>query len=215
MHVQALKSLMSQKYPTYNVDENEWDDKFNKVSIPLATVFTNKVEEDSSKQVSRSIKYALNLGFSVPVPDDTESILTILADTTSENVNLIRSIPKEYFSDIQKAVEQSILQGQDRHALYDRLQEIYNTTKNRATLIAKDQTTKITSLISRQRQLDLGITEAIWIHSSAVKTPRPSHVAADGKLYNLEKGCLIEGQYIYPGQLINCHCYQKPVIAYV
>jgi len=206
---------MSQKYPTYNVDENEWDDKFNKVSIPLATVFTNKVEEDSSKQVSRSIKYALNLGFSVPVPDDTESILTILADTTSENVNLIRSIPKEYFSDIQKAVEQSILQGQDRHALYDRLQEIYNTTKNRATLIAKDQTTKITSLISRQRQLDLGITEAIWIHSSAVKTPRPSHVAADGKLYNLEKGCLIEGQYIYPGQLINCHCYQKPVIAYV
>ena len=35
---------------------------------------------------------------------------------------------------------------------------------------------------------------------------------ADGRLFDISKGCLIDGEYIFPGELINCACSFAPVI---
>ncbi len=66
----------------------------------------------------------------------------------------------------------------------------------------------------RARYQELGITEAIWCHSAAGKEPRPSHVkAGKEKLrFDVNKGALIDGEYILPGEKINCRCFAKPVI---
>jgi hypothetical protein len=60
--------------------------------------------------------------------------------------------------------------------------------------------------------LDLGFTKAKWKHSTASKEPRQSHLKANNKVYNIEEGCYIDGEYIQPAEKINCNCYSVPII---
>jgi hypothetical protein len=81
-------------------------------------------------------------------------------------------------------------------------------------MIARDQTAKASNNLSRQRLLDYGVTKGKWMHTSAGKTYRDSHVEMDGEIYDIEQGCYDPdyGDYIQPGELVNCHCVCIPVI---
>ena len=94
------------------------------------------------------------------------------------------------------------------------LEALYPKAKHRAKLIARDQSNKIHATTTRARQLELGITEAIWMHSHGGKEPRPDHVAANGRKYNVAEGCLISGEYILPGTMINCRCTCRSVFPF-
>jgi uncharacterized protein with gpF-like domain len=60
----------------------------------------------------------------------------------------------------------------------------------------------------------LGITEAIWVHSGAGKHPRPTHVAMNGKKYDVNKGMWDPAvkRWIFPGEEINCRCVSRSII---
>ncbi|ELZ1101181.1 TPA: phage head morphogenesis protein, partial [Escherichia coli] len=84
--------------------------------------------------------------------------------------------------------------------------------RRRAETIARDQNNKATAVIQSERQKKLGITKGIWRHSHAGKQPRPSHVKADGKEFDLDKGLYLDGEWVLPGEAINCRCTWSPVI---
>jgi uncharacterized protein with gpF-like domain len=95
------------------------------------------------------------------------------------------------------------------------IKALYPVTANRAVLIARDQTNKATAVITRTRQIELGLKEALWVHSGGGKTPRPSHMRANGERYKIAEGCVIDGVPIQPGELINCRCVSRPILPYV
>lgn len=132
--------------------------------------------------------------------------------TLAENVGLIKSIPEQYLRQVEGIVTRSYTAGRDLGTLSKELRERFGATKKRAALIARDQSNKANAVVNRARQLELGITEAVWLHSTAGKEPRPDHVAANGKKYKIAEGCLISGEYIQPGELINCRCVSRPVL---
>ena len=68
--------------------------------------------------------------------------------------------------------------------------------------------------MTRARQDELGITEAIWVHSGAGKHPRPTHVAMNGKKYDVNKGMWDPAvkRWIFPGEEINCRCISRSII---
>jgi SPP1 gp7 family putative phage head morphogenesis protein len=106
----------------------------------------------------------------------------------------------------------SVARGRDLSYLTDELQKRYGITRRRAALIARDQNNKATSVMQAARQQSLGITQGIWKHSHAGKEPRPSHVKADGKVFELSKGMYLDGKWVMPGEEINCRCTWSPVI---
>lgn len=61
----------------------------------------------------------------------------------------------------------------------------------------------------------LGVTRGIWIHTSAGKTYRETHVKMDGKEFDLSKGLYDSavGDYVFPGSLPNCRCTYRPVLS--
>jgi hypothetical protein len=70
--------------------------------------------------------------------------------------------------------------------------------------------------MTEARRKDLGITEAIWMHSGGGKHPRASHVAAGREKVRYKIG---EGWYdpevkrfVLPGELPNCSCVSRAVI---
>ncbi len=66
----------------------------------------------------------------------------------------------------------------------------------------------------RVRQVELGITQAKWRHSMGGKKPRPTHLANNGKLYDVARGWYDPAvkKHIFPGELINCRCVSISVI---
>ncbi len=138
--------------------------------------------------------------------------------TIGENVNLIKSIAQQNLTQVETLVMQSVAQGRSLGDLTEALQDRFIITKKRAALIARDQNQRATATLTRARQVSLGITQAYWRHSTAGREPRPSHVkagaanAGKGVLYNIAQGCLIDGEYILPGEKINCRCTAVPVI---
>lgn len=187
-----------------------WRGKFDADAEVLAQWFAGQTDLHTSNALRKSMMESI--GMTVKFKP-SRAVLDVLDSIVAENVGLIRSIPEQYFTDIQGEVMRSVQTGRDLESLTQGLQERFGVTQSRAELIARDQSNKATESINRTRQQDLGITQAVWVHSGGGKHPRESHVHADGKVYDLAKGCLVDGEYIFPGQLINCRCVSSPVIA--
>ncbi len=189
---------------------DKWTRRFDRASEEMADYFSEAVEERSSRRMRKILRDG---GFSVKFKM-TDAMRDALNATIEENVGLIRSIPQKYLADVQGKVMRSVAAGRDLGTLAKDLQKSYGVTKKRAALIARDQNNKATATVVRARQIEVGITQAVWHHSHAGKEPRPTHVKMEGKKYDVAEGMWdpAVGEHIFPGQLINCRCTSSSVI---
>lgn len=194
----------------------KWVDRFINKAIPIADDLVKKTESAVDRGLlSSARKEAITIKMQW-TPAMTEKVDAIIA----ENVSLIRSIPEKYFTEIEGMVYRSIARGGDRKGLADEIEanfgKRHGITRRRAERIARDQTRKATSELSSARQQAAGIVEGDWVHSGGGHKPRQSHVKAgkDRKRFKLAEGCLIDGEYIMPGQLNGCGCTWKPVLPF-
>lgn len=188
----------------------EWLHRFDVAADELADYFATDVADRSDGMLRSILRRA---GISVHFVM-TPAMRDVLEATIRENVSLIRSIPRQYFTNIEGMVMRSVQTGRDLHQLSEQLRHEYGVTKRRAALISRDQNNKATASMNRVRQMELGIKQAVWMHSHAGKKPRPTHVRMDGKIFDVEEGMYdsAEGRNIMPGELINCRCTSRPVI---
>jgi SPP1 gp7 family putative phage head morphogenesis protein len=144
----------------------------------------------------------------------TKRMLEGYAAVVYENVQLIKSIPTKFLTDVQSDVWLSVTKGADMAALTEKIKQSYGVTWRRAALISRDQTAKAKGVFEAARRDDLGIKKAKWLHSAAGREPRPTHVAMNGKLFDVTKGMYDkdEGEWVQPGELINCRCTSAAVI---
>lgn len=193
-----------------------WVDRFINMAIPTAATITNKTGEAVDRSLlsaARKDAMTINMQWTEAMLEKREAII-------AENVSLIRSIPEKYFTDIEGMVFRAVAKGGDRKGLADEIEanfgKRYGITRRRAEFIARDQTRKATSALSSARQQAAGITEGEWVHSGGGHAPRKSHEEAgkERKRFKLSEGCLIDGEYIMPGQLPNCGCTWKPVLPF-
>jgi SPP1 gp7 family putative phage head morphogenesis protein len=185
-----------------------WLKNFDEGAANLADYFATGAMNRSDAQLKQTLRDA---GFSVQFKF-TRNMQQAYTAVIGENVALIKSIPEQYLKSVEQTVMQSVARGRDLGYLSTQLQDTYGVTKRRAALIARDQNNKASAIMSMTRSLDLGITEGIWRHSGAGKHPRPEHVKASGEVFKLAKGMYLEGEWVQPGEAINCRCTYSPVI---
>ncbi|WP_027815215.1 phage head morphogenesis protein [Paraburkholderia bannensis] len=188
---------------------SQWRKMFAKRAPDLAREFISKVDRHATN-ATKQAAVALT-GMSVSVKDTLVSN-TVLQASVRENVSLIQSIQSEYATDVEGIVMRSVTAGRDLSYVTEQLQQRFGVTRRRAQLIATDQNNKATAQMARVRQLGMGIKKARWLHVGGGKNPRHSHVQANGKVFDLDKGLKIDGEYIFPGELINCGCVGAPLI---
>ncbi|POS10219.1 phage head morphogenesis protein [Burkholderia gladioli] len=188
---------------------NQWRERFAERAPDLSRWFIAKVDRYAT-QATKQAAVALT-GMSVSVKDTLVS-KTVMQASIQQNVSLIRSIQSEYATEVEGLVMRSVTAGRDLGALTDELQQRYAITRRRAAFIATDQNNKATAQMARARQLGMGITKARWLHVGGGKQPRHSHVQANGKVFDLKRGLMIDGEYIFPGELPNCGCVAAPII---
>lgn len=189
-----------------------WQKRFNEAAPKLADYFATAVEKRSSNTLKNILKEA---GISVEFKM-TAAQRDIINATINQNVQLIKSIPAQYLTQVQGSVMRSVQTGRDLGSLAKELTEHYGVTKRRAAFIARSQNGLATASMTRARQQEVGITEAVWMHSGGGKHPRPTHLAAGRSKtkYDVKDGWYDPdvGKNIWPGELPNCRCVARAVV---
>lgn len=187
-----------------------WLRRFDRAAEDMAKWFAASVKHRNEAELAQILKKA---GFTVEFRL-TRTVRDALDAIVAENVALIRSIPQQYLGQVEGSVMRSVVEGRDLYILSEDLQRRHHVTRNRAAFIALDQNQKATSAIQELRYLEVGIVEAIWHHSHAGKTPRPTHVAMDGQRFKVRDGIYDshERKMVKCGQLPRCRCFFTPIL---
>lgn len=186
----------------------KWQFRFNDFGVATADKVVNDVVSHANRVIAKKLK-SNDVIFDLT---DNAAIQDAINLSVAENTKLIKSIPQKYFDGVQSVMTEAVNNGKGEDWLSKQLTEQFGITNRRAKGISRDQVTKISAAIVLARQIQLGVTEAIWRHTNRAKTQRPKHVAASGSRYKVDKGLMIEGEHIYPGQKINCMCVSEWII---
>lgn len=194
------------------IDElaRRWITRFDEWAPKIADAYLQGMFKTTDSAMRQALKEA---GWTVEFKM-TPAVRDAFNASLEENVGLIRSIPEKYLQQVEGTVMRSYSAGRDLETMVKELKQLYPAASHRAELIARDQSNKANAVVNRARQMELGITEAIWMHSHAGKNPRPDHVAANGKRYMIAEGCRISGEFIQPGEEINCRCTSRAVLPF-
>lgn len=212
-----LKDLPLAPTPAQNLDQvlvdlgTRWTAKIDTTAPKLAEWFATATHNRSQASLK---KILADGGMTVPF-EMTPAMRDVFHATVAEQVGLIKSIGSQYHTEVQGMVMRSVAAGRDLGMLTGKLTERYGITRRRAARIALSQNNLATSNMIRARQTELGVM-AIWMHSAGGKTPRPTHVANNGKVYDPAVGWHDPdpkvNKRIFPGTLINCRCLSRSVI---
>lgn len=187
-----------------------WLDRFDELAPKLADYFATAVKDRCDRALQADLRRAgMTVRFKM-----TAAMRDAFDGVRGENVALIKSVAQEHLTQVQTLVMRSVQEGRDLASLTEGLTKHYGVTKRRAARIALDQNNKATAVMTRVRHLELGITEAKWLHSAGGKTPRPKHVAFSGQRYKIADGHDFgdgEGP-VWPGTAINCRCVTVPIV---
>jgi hypothetical protein len=189
-----------------------WEKHFHRMSAKLATQMLDAMYRDNANAWGSKLKRA---GFDIEMKLSPAQQL-ILKAKVPENVALIRSIQQDYHKDIEGIVSRNFLKGRDLSTMAEEIQERGGVSTRRAALIARDQSNKATAQMNAARQQELGLNWATWIHSSAGKEPRHSHVKAGREqwIFDTQAGINFGDSFgqVLPGEAINCRCHSRTII---
>jgi SPP1 gp7 family putative phage head morphogenesis protein len=154
-----------------------------------------------------------------PVSEYTKNIRNTLQASVDFNHTLVTGIQNDIHEKIFSAVMLSLTspnpEEQGASGIFNAIMKTKQFSKDRAELIARDQNSKVYASLNTERMRQAGVEKFRWIHSSAGKVPRQTHLDKDGEIFDIDDPRLWEGPKADrgpPGWAINCRCRAAPVI---
>ena len=130
----------------------------------------------------------------------------LLESWVSDNVELIRSVPRKSLGEIKTLVYDNYMKGSTTTNIVKEIQKRYGMSKRHARLIARDQTAKLNAAITQYQQRDAGIEKYEWddSHDSRVRT---SHRNLRGCIFSWDEPPVTDrGRRCHPGEDYQCRC---------
>jgi SPP1 gp7 family putative phage head morphogenesis protein len=167
----------------------------------LALQYANRTQAFQRAQLAKQTMAALGIDLFKAEP----WLQDAMGQFASANVSLIRSIPQQFFQQIEQRLVQGVRSGQTVNELADEVQDRYGVSESRAQLIARDQIGKLYGNVQEARQRDLGIKAYYW-RTAQDERVREEHAAREGELFQWtappDDG--------HPGEPIQCRCWAEP-----
>lgn len=170
----------------------------------LADFAARRTNDFQKNQFDRQVRTALG----VDVFRHEPQLRPLVQNFVSENVALIKSLPTQYFSEIERIVTANVTSGVRHEQIAQALEERFKIADSRAKLIARDQVGKFYGQLSQTRQEALGVSRYIWrtVRDNRV---RDEHRVREGLAFSWDKPPP-DG---IPGQAINCRCFAEPILS--
>jgi SPP1 gp7 family putative phage head morphogenesis protein len=196
----------------------KWKDIFNGFAAQLAPKFVDKVDTHTKATTFFSLSTA---GVNQPRQVYNENVSNTLNAAIDFNHTLITRIQEDVHEKLYNSIMLSVTspnpEEQGSSGIANALREVGITSKKRVDLIARDQTSKINASMSTERLKQAGVEYFRWLHSSAGKVPRITHVEKNDEVFHVDDPRLWQGPKADqgpPGWAINCRCRAVPLIGY-
>ncbi len=167
----------------------------------LAKLFGERTSTFQRVQLGRQTRAALG----VDVFASDRKVPTLIQHFAAENAALIKTIPQDQLSRVEKLATRAITGGTTVDEFTKQLDEGFDVSERHARLIARDQVGKLNGQLNEYRQTDLGIESYIW-QTAGDERVREEHQALDGKEFRWDDPPE-EGN---PGEPIQCRCTAQP-----
>lgn len=227
-----VKQLKEEALSAFKVNNDSMSDAQRKLSLATERMmnipvfgFAKRVSEMFVSRINKtqfqrmSDEYKTRFGIDIAPTVDEE----LLQEMIEANVNLITSIKTDFISQVGDEVRKQLFEGERSTGLIQIIHERGNVTMNRAKFIARDQTAKLNSAITRERNDKLGIKTYIWMGARDVRQ-RKDHKVMNGKLCRFDDATVysddngetwkkrrsIGGVELHPGEDYNCRCGMAP-----
>ena len=131
-----------------------------------------------------------------------------------QNTALITSIPQQALTEVERTIEAGVQAGTRSRDIARQITalapgSVMAKTRNRAALIARDQTLTHSAQLSSLRQRANGITKFIW-RTVGDGRVRDLHEDRDGVEYTWADGA--GAQDTFPGDGVQCRCSSEPIL---
>jgi hypothetical protein len=196
---------------------NSWLRLLRVASTSFATKFVKKAIASTARAQKQALKSAgVNAGaiekaFTVPVVSKqfvSPAAAQMIPDYVEQNVRLITHIGEKDITRISEVISKGVESGLDYSKIVDELKATDGFNSARAERVALDQINKINQQVQLLNAEALGCTKARWKHVAGQFTSRPTHVAMDGKEFDIKVGMFdpAVNKYIKTGELPFCRC---------
>lgn len=192
--------------------------RYEAASRALPQTMTASLSERGKEQVENMVKRSLGVDFARVI--DTPEIADQLATAQLRNAQLITKLPEEHWGRVVQAVSDNY-DGTLPGSLTERLTKVNGISVERAKLIARDQTAKLSGDLNRIRQQEAGIDSYFWRNSQDNRVVgKPGGLYPKGNARHLDHWHREGKEYKWddpppdghPGQPILCRCRAEPII---
>lgn len=188
--------------------------KYSEILGPWAeSVARSIVAEIAARDASAWVKTSESMGQDLKTVINTAPIGTRMEQLVREQVGLIKSLPLEAAERVQTLAIKSVHEGMRPSAIVEEILKTGHVTRSRATLIARTETGRASTALTRARSEHVGSTHYKWLsaHDNAV---RPMHRKLDGTIQSWNDPPIAEENGIrhHPGEFPNCRCVAIPVL---
>lgn len=135
----------------------------------------------------------------------------MLEKWVSDNVELIKTVPHNSLEKMKEIVYSGYMNGKSTTNIVKEIQRQYGMDKRHARLIARDQTGKLNSAITKKQQTDAGVNRYEWSDSDDRRV-RDSHHRLNGHIFSWDEPPETDnGRRCHPGEDYQCRCCALPV----
>lgn len=129
----------------------------------------------------------------------------------AEQVALIKSLPIEAGQRAQQLALSAITGGRRPDEVAEELMRTEQVTASRATLIARTESAKASSVLTQARAVSIGSDSYIW-RTTEDGDVRESHAEMEGEVVQWSQPpTLSDGTTTHAGQIYNCRCFAEPI----
>ncbi len=172
-----------------------------------ARVAVNRTSSFNKQQITNQLRGVLGVDIFIAEPELADE----LAGAVAENVGLIKSIPEQYFDDVERIVLRGFRAGQRSEVLGDEISERFGVSRTRGAFIARDQIGSLNGNLTRNRQINLGIPGYIW-RTALDEKVRPTHEDLEDTPHGWDDPPVTNsrGDRNHPGGDFRCRCVPEP-----
>ena len=165
---ERIKQMVAAGAPAYEIADliekvlDEAQTEYNIVSDDIIWRWMSTVDQITRNNMFNGLQESLGVDIQALV--DTPEMQMVLQGSTIEAAGLIKSIPRDYMGEVAKAVADNYMGKPlpEGRSLLDQIQEVGKVSRNRARVIARDQTNKLVGNINQARQQSIGIETYKW-----------------------------------------------------
>lgn len=195
------------------------------LAAQLSAGFVARANQQNKEQTQRTFSQAFGIDLTGMLGEG--AIKPEMEKAVRDNVDLITSIHTDFIHDIGAAVFDNMKDGGRHENLTDIIKERGNVTRNRARLIARDQTSKLNADLTEARNVALGLDLYEW-GGTGDERERDSHFVlnrmlckySDPTVYSDDDGKTWKkrstiGAFIgKPGEDYQCRCLALPRVSW-